>query len=687
MWSVGLALGGGLATIAVVLAVLLSHAPVVVLSTNSIPAATIVASTRGGTGTCQDNELLPQGTTAVRLWITGNVKPGVQVEALSDFQPITSGSQEGGWLGKVVTVPVGLVARTVPDAQLCFTIDPAIEEVDLIGGAASHHAAGESRGKVRIEYLRVGHSSWWSLARSVTQRVGLGRAPSGGWVFLIPLAAMALVVALVSWAIFRRLGRGRRLPRAAWVCAGIACLSAVSWSIVTPPFQVTDEPSHFSYAQILAETGHLPRSHSTIFSAEELVAERDLNQHYVRFNPALKTISNEFEQQRLEQDLAAPLSRVGQGAAVATPQPPLYYALETVPYYLGASGNLLDRLQLMRLLSALTAGLTALFAYLFLREALSAVPWAWTVGGLCTALAPLVGFIAGAVNPDGLLCAVSAALFYCLARAFRRGLTPRRAIAIGAVTAIGFLTKLNFVGLAPGIALALLLLTVRAARTNRRSAYRSLALAVAVGAGPVCVYVLINLLTHHAGLGFVSTGIKNTSGHSGSLSRELSYIWQSYLPRLPGMTDYFPGISTFRQLWFDRLVGLYGWLDTRFPDWVYDLALIPAGAIAVLCARELLRTRAALRRRGAELLSYAAIAAGLLMLIGVSSYLEYPTRAGAYSEPRYLLPLAMLFAAVLALAARGAGRRWGPAVGTLIIVLFLAYDIFSQLQVVARFYS
>jgi hypothetical protein len=38
------------------------------------------------------------------------------------------------------------------------------------------------------------------------------------------------------------------------------------------------------------------------------------------------------------------------------------------------------------------------------------------------------------------------------------------------------------------------------------------------------------------------------------------------------------------------------------------------------------------------------------------------------------------------LSARGAGRRWGPAAGTLIVVLLLAHNIFSQLQVISRFY-
>jgi hypothetical protein len=46
-----------------------------------------------------------------------------------------------------------------------------------------------------------------------------------------------------------------------------------------------------------------------------------------------------------------------------------------------------------------------------------------------------------------------------------------------------------------------------------------------------------------------------------------------------------------------------------------------------------------------------------------------------------------LFAAALALAARGARGRWGPAAGTLIIALILSHDVFSQLLVISRYYS
>jgi hypothetical protein len=86
-------------------------------------------------------------------------------------------------------------------------------------------------------------------------------------------------------------------------------------------------------------------------------------------------------------------------AGVATAEPPLYYALESVPYLLAGSGTLLDRLQLMRLTTALLACFTALFTYLFLREALARAPWApvrdvrldlddgfWTAAASCLTL-------------------------------------------------------------------------------------------------------------------------------------------------------------------------------------------------------------------------------------------------------------------------------------------------------------
>jgi 4-amino-4-deoxy-L-arabinose transferase-like glycosyltransferase len=476
------------------------------------------------------------------------------------------------------------------------------------------------------------------------------------------------------------------------MCALLAILNASCWSLITPPFQAPDEPSHFAYAQLLAETGQLPSNAEGDVSREEETVVQALKQVEVEWHPEVGTISTPSAVHELHEALALPLDRVGPGGAgVATSEPPLYYALATIPYHLASSGTLLDQLEAMRLLSALMAGLTALFAFLFVRELMPGTRWAWTVAGLGVALTPMLGFTSGVVTPDAMLSAVGAALFYCLARAFRRGLTYGQAVAIGAVTAIGFLTKLNFIGLAPGVMLGLVLLAFRGvgerrSERRRRRAFGAMAIAMGIALSPIVVYVASNLLKHHEVLGIVSRAASETSAKRSPL-HELEYMWQFYLPRLPGMRSYLPGVSSLRQLWFARIVGLYGWLDTTFSPWVDNLALVPATLIALLALRTLLVRRAALRRHLSELAVYLVMAVGLLALIADDSYSNLAIEGPGYIQPRYLLPLLAPAAVVLAASARGAGKRLGPAVGALIVTLFLAHDLFSQLLVASRFYG
>lgn len=473
------------------------------------------------------------------------------------------------------------------------------------------------------------------------------------------------------------------------MCALLAFVSAACWSLITPPFLAIDEPDHFAYVQYLAETGRLPSSSQDEYSQEEQIALRDLHHSEVRFRPEGHPIYTVAEQSALSHDLSQPLSRLGQGGTgVSASEPPLYYALEVIPYALGSNESILDRLELMRLLSALMAGVTVLFVCLFLREALPAAPWAWTVGGFGVAFGPLLGFASSTVNPDALLFTLSAALFYCLARGFRRGLTRRLALTIGVLSAAGFLTKLNFAGLAPGVLFGLILLARRESRTSGPGVYlRSLAPALLIALSPGALYGLINLLSNHPTFGIISSGVASVANEHKAILGELNYIWQFYLPRLPGMHNDFGEIFPTRQIWFRNAIGLYGWGDTAFPGWVYNAALIPVGLIAASCVRSLVLGRRTLRERAGELVTYAIMTLGVLILVAAAGYLVFPGQVAEFTDARYLLPMLALWGAVLALAARGAGRRWGPAAGALIVVLVMAHDIFSQLQVIARYYG
>lgn len=473
-------------------------------------------------------------------------------------------------------------------------------------------------------------------------------------------------------------GAVRRIPTAAWICALVAVLNCVAWSLLVPAFQVPDEPDHYAYVEQLAMHGRPPANDAAAvarFSSSEQALLVGLSTDRVRFHEYVPSLATQAQQDALLDSLDAKPSRSdGNGVTLAgSPQPPLYYALELPAYAVGTAGSPLLSLQLMRLFSALLGGVTVLCAFLFLREALPAHPWTWTVGALGVALQPLFGFVSGGVNPDALLFATGSALFLCLARGFRRGLTLPLALATGAIIACGLLTKLNFAGLVPGAFAALIVLGVRGEGRLSPQALRLPAVAVAVAAAPALLMVLANVVLWNRDATGATTGVFRPVDGA-SLGGGLSYLVDFYGKEL-------------RELWVRGFVGWYGWVDTGFPGWVYDVGLWLLVAVAALAAIALVRARAAVRSRLAELLVYGAMAAGLLAVIGANSYNLQLQHAGGAGQTRYMLPLLALYAAVLVLATRAFGRRWMPLIGIVLVLLTLADDVFSQLLVIARYYA
>ena len=66
-----------------------------------------------------------------------------------------------------------------------------------------------------------------------------------------------------------------------------------------------------------------------------------------------------------------------------------------------------------------------------------------------------------------------------------------------------------------------------------------------------------------------------------------------------------------------------------------------------------------MRLRLAELAVYALAVVGLAGEIGVQSYRYLIANGGVFEQARYLLPLLCLYGAIVALAVRFGGRRWG----------------------------
>jgi hypothetical protein len=303
----------------------------------------------------------------------------------------------------------------------------------------------------------------------------------------------------------------------------------------------------------------------------------------------------------------------------------------------------------------------------------------------------MFGFTASGVSSDAVLYAACAGIFYMFARAFRCGLTPRRGTAIVVLAAIGLLAKTTMLGLAPGIAFGLLALVLSAQGARRHQAIRGALAALGVVAAPLAIYMVLNSMVWDRSLWFGSSGVPALSAivggtGSGGLLDFASYTWQFYLPRLPFMDSYFAHYP-LRSVWFDGFIGEFGWLDYGFPRWVYNWSLALAFVLLALVARQLISLREVLRSRLWELATYVLLALGLLVLIAGAGYVAQLDDAKGYEQPRYLFPLLALYGAVIALAARGAGKRYGLALGIFLVFIAIAHTAAAMLLTLTRYYG
>jgi len=688
----------GLALLAAGVAATLSQRAVRWAATNDVTAGETLLVAPAAWQRCQDGEHVPARTATVSVSLAhlSPTPPRIEVRVIDRAGVRARGSGGARWGRHAVLVPLRAPLAAGVDGRVCIRLAPtaAHQRVRVLGQNPEAGEEGEEgeapqrsvqSGRLRFDYLYAAKSSWWAFAGTVLQRMGRAHIWSGR---SVGLAAALLSLAAIALAVWQLL---RRAPRGAVACALVAVANAAAWSLIMPAFQVPDEQAHYAYAEYLAQHGQVPApAFRDVASSSQQLALTDLDFEATRFHASNKPPWSQEQQDRLERDLAFDAGRGdGNGGAYTFGgEPALFYALQTIPYRIAAGGTVLDRLQLMRLLDVLLAGATVGFVYLFLREALPASPWTWGVGALAVAFQPMFASISGGMNSDALLFATAAALFWLLARAFRRGLTRRLALAIGAAMAVGVLTKFNFAGLVPGVALGLAAVALRGAdpRATRLRALRLPALALGICAGAALAQIALNVAWGRPATGASGSAFFSLTGVHLSLGRGLSYLAQFYVVGLPGLTHYL-GSVPLADTWVLGFVGTFGWVDTFFRPLVAHLALVPLGAVAAGAAAALVRGRERVRARRPELLVYGVMAAIFMTFVAFASFLVYTRFESSIAQVRYLFPLLALYAGALVLATRAAGRRWMPVAGCAIVVLAIAHDVFSQLLVIARYYA
>jgi hypothetical protein len=279
---------------------------------------------------------------------------------------------------------------------------------------------------------------------------------------------------------------------------------------------------------------------------------------------------------------------------------PLYYVLVGWPT-LFLSGE--PAIYAVRLMSSLLTATCLTLAFWSVRRVTHSP---YPAGALLISVTPMVYFLGGVVNPNGLETSAIAAFVALLWLALSRADAPRTAIVALAATAAVVSNLRATSPLYLAIAVVVVATAVgwpQAVALLRRRSVRVIAI-------PALVVALLGVVwTLWIGL------------RSG-------FIPSSNVERDDPVTAFFVTIS--KSVGYGReIIGVFGWLDTLMPDWIYALWVAIVGLVLIV---SLVFTR------GRHLL---AIALGVAALALVPALVQAPTTAeyGYIWQGRYSLPL------------------------------------------------
>ena len=118
--------------------------------------------------------------------------------------PLTYVDLTTGGASPTDTLPLVVALHGRGDTADRFT--RAFQGMPTPAAAAAHDGRRSLGGRLIIDYLRPGTSSWLSLAGEVAHRMGLGRAAAGTWIVFLALALLAAAIVLASRLLLRELG-------------------------------------------------------------------------------------------------------------------------------------------------------------------------------------------------------------------------------------------------------------------------------------------------------------------------------------------------------------------------------------------------------------------------------------------------------------------------------------------------
>lgn len=481
-----------------------------------------------------------------------------------------------------------------------------------------------------------------------------------------------------------------RVPTALALILLVGALQSVAWDLALPAFQGPDEAAHFSYLQYLAETGDLPSASTgnSPNSGETQNALIQLNLSPLIGNlgarPAWGSADLALWHQ-VERSLPAGSRADGSGPNAIAKNPPLYYAIMSIPYRAFVWLPLLKRLFVLRLFNALCYLATIVFVWLIAGELFGRVRWKQTLAAGVVALEPQLAFMSAVINADNLLIALCSAFLFTALHLVRQGPSLQRVLLASVLAAAAALTHGRGLVTLPVLTVALVASWLRFRLPMRET------LGHAAASAGVLLAAFVAYLTLGRSGGGAAYGGQVDALNTGSFNVKqfLSSIYQFYFPRLQSLRPRIGPEYGYHQVFIDTFYGTFGSLEVTFRQRIYDLlqVLSAVGLVGFYTACVLhWRT---LRR------SWPAVAVMLTFLLTVLFFLHYVSYRALIgdggSDPlivgRYLLPMVSLFAMAITFTVGALPRRVGPLLATGILALGVLLSLGAIGITATRFYA
>ncbi len=386
----------------------------------------------------------------------------------------------------------------------------------------------------------------------------------------------------------------------------IYALLAGAYALYTPAWQAPDEPAHYNYVRHLVEEQALPELRPGDYPAEYL---------------------EEIKAARFPTEM--PIEPI----RYESHQPPLYYLLAAPVFALARALGMETPLLPLRLFSVALGLVSIAAGYAALRVALPEHPQlAWGAAAFAATL-PMHVAMTGVVNNDVLVELVLALVAWQILITEREGWSDRRAVVLGVLVGLAFLTKLQAYVAAGLVALGWAL-------EARRSWAAGQGLGAPIRRGLLMAGVALALTLPWLARNMAVYGWSDPLAMGRHAQVAAGQLTTQELLNEIGTLAF---VRRFAQTTFQSFWGQFGWMGVPLPARVYQGLAVLSGLAALGLVDALPAVRRAWCNRTTR---HGLLLLGIWCVLSVVGYLwynlTYVQHQGRYLFPA-IIPLGLLF--------------------------------------------